>query len=279
MPGVEALGDAAHLWLCRIDDVRDPAVLARCAALLDEVEAARWQRYRSERDRHLFLVSHGLLRLTLSRYAAVQPQDFRFVLGPHGRPELTESHGLGLRFNLSHARGLAVVLVNRHLDCGVDVEAVGRKVDVPTLACHSFHPSERDDVMAQPPQEQVRRFFEYWTLKEAYIKARGMGLALPLKAFAMQLTAPVTVRFEPAGSEGPRSDGPLADEAPGDEPDDPACWQLQLLRPSAEYQVALAIRRGHAPDRQVMVRHCAPGRPDAPDDRRELPSGCVDRSG
>ncbi len=240
----EALSDAVHVWLCRVDQTLDPAGLARCAAVLDASETARWQRYHFERDRHLFLVAHGLLRLTLSRYADVPPERWRFSLGVHGRPELAEPLAgsvvpADLRFNLSHTHGLVAVLVNRSLDCGVDVEVVGREVDVPSLARHSFHAAECADVMAQLPSERQARFFAYWTLKEAYIKARGMGLALPLSAFAMQLGEPVSVAFEP----------PLED--------DPAHWQFQLLRPTAEHQLALAIKRGAAADRQVVVREVA----------------------
>lgn len=237
---IEVPGDAVHVWLCRVDQVQGPAVLARCAAVLDDAETERWQRYRFERDRHLFLVAHGLLRFSLSRYADVAPEDWRFALGDHGRPELAGAMaGLDLRFNLSHTQGLAAVLVNRSLDCGVDVEALGRQVDVPNLARHSFHPAEYADVMAQAPSERRARFFAYWTLKEAYIKARGMGLALPLGAFAMTLGEPVSVAFEP----------PLDDNS--------AHWQFQLLRPTAEHQLAVAIKRGRSADRRVVVREGA----------------------
>lgn len=240
----EVLGDAVHVWLYRVDKAPDPAVLARCAAVLDASETARWQRYHFERDRHLFLVAHGLLRHTLSRYADVPPERWRFTLGAHGRPELAEPPPgsdvpSDLRFNLSHTQGLVAVLVNRGLDCGVDVEVVGREVDVPSLARHSFHAVECADVMAQAPSERQARFFAYWTLKEAYIKARGMGLALPLGAFAMRLGESVSVAFEP----------PLEDDA--------AHWQFQLLRPTAQHQLALAIKRGVAADREVVVREVA----------------------
>jgi 4'-phosphopantetheinyl transferase len=233
----EVLGEAVHVWLCRVDTVPDPDMLARCAQLLDAVETRRWQRYRFDKDRHLFLVGHALLRSTLSRYADVDPARWRFRLQEFGRPEVAGPQtNLDLRFNLSHTRGLAVVLVTLGTDCGVDVEPADRSVDIESLARRNFADSERTDVLARADEDQRRRFLEYWTLKESYIKARGVGLALPLTKFTMTVGDRVTIAFDPAID------------------DDPEDWQFHLVRPAATHQLAVAVRRGPALDRPVVVR-------------------------
>lgn len=224
---IESLpADEAHVWLCRTEQPPDPATLARCEAVLDQGERARWQRYRLAEARTQFVLAHGLTRFTLSRYAAVAPADWRFTIGEYGRPEVANpAPSLPLRFNLSHTPGLIALLVTRALDCGVDVENRQREVDIELLARRVFAPSEAADVMAQPAGEpRRRRFFAYWTLKESYIKARGMGLALPLKRFAFRLDSPTTIAFE----------APIVD--------DPATWQFERSDVAHDFQLAVALQ-------------------------------------
>ncbi len=233
----QQLGDELHVWLCRVDQVREPSVLERFAEWLDEGETQRWKRFLFEPDRHLFLVAHALLRRTLSLYADVSPAAWRFSVGEHGRPEIAIPASVGgLRFNLSHTRGLAAVLVNRDIDCGVDVEARRREVDYLNVSKRVFAASERAAMLALPSEQQRTRFFEYWTLKESYIKARGMGLALPLEQFAFSIDTPPTISMDPALR------------------DDPAKWQFELQTPTPDHQMALAARRGDSGDRRVQVR-------------------------
>jgi len=236
-PAADDLGQAVHVWFCRTERLTDEHILDRCAQVLSEVETERWQRYLRPRDRRLFLVAHGLLRFTLSRYAEVPPEDWQYDIGTHGRPRIAAPDGhVELRFNLSHSQGLAAVQVNLGMDCGVDVEGIGRDVDMDGLARACFSPAERADLLALPRAKRRRRFFEYWTLKESYIKARGLGLAIPLQGFAMHVANPVTVAFEPE----------LQDE--------PKRWQFHLARPTDEHQMAVAIPRGLAQDVPVVIR-------------------------
>ncbi len=232
----ESLGDDLHIWLCNVDKFRDSSVLDRCVPWLDDVETQRWKRFRFERDRHLFLVAHALVRHSLSRYANVPPGAWRFAVGKYGRPEISGADAKGLRFNLSHARGLAAVLINRGIDCGIDVEPRHRDVDTLAVSKRVFADAERADMLTLPTSEQRARFFEYWTLKESYIKARGMGLALPLAHFAFTIGNPITVGFD-ASME-----------------DDPSLWQFELHSPTSDHQLAWAARRGHGPERRVRMR-------------------------
>jgi 4'-phosphopantetheinyl transferase len=218
-----------HVWLAEPEAVPD-SLLAAYAALLDEGERARHQRFRFERHRRQFLVSHALVRVTLSRYAPVAPEAWSFVASEFGRPEVLADGGARLRFNLSHTDGLVLCAVTVGADVGADVEDSERPGENVGLADHCFAPSEAAALRALPVPLQRERFFTYWTLKEAYLKARGAGLSLPLAHFAFHLTP----------GEAPRIsfDARL--------PDEPEAWRFVPLRPSARHLGALAVRRPRA---------------------------------
>lgn len=211
--------------------------------LMTPDEHARMARLVFERDRRNFLITRAHVRTMLSRYAGVKPADWRFVANVHGRPEILDRPAgvPDLRFNLSHTDGLIACAVTIGREVGVDVEHVGRRLthDVPG---RFFAPREVADLKALPEAEQPRVFFDYWTLKEAYIKARGFGLALPLGDFAFRLAppAPVEISFEPALE------------------DDPATWQFEQAWPTAQHRMGLAIRRT-GNDLPVRIRQVVPG--------------------
>ena len=196
--------------------------------LLSDEERERHGRFHFERDRALYLAAHALLRITLSRHANVDPQAWQFRTGKYGRPEIAEPHSR-LRFNLSHTHGLAACAVVLDRDIGLDVECVTR--DVPTdVAESTFSPRERSDILSTSATARARRFFEYWTLKEAYIKARGVGMSLPLDQFSFYKDASGIwqILFEK----------PLCD--------DPERWQFWSWRVGSGHQIALALDRGNA---------------------------------
>ena len=226
--------DEVHLWLARCDDIVDPVLLARYSQLMSEAEIERQQRYRFERDRHRDLIARALVRTTLSRYAAIPATEWRFHKGGHGKPEI-EAPPLPLRFNLSHSKDRVVCAVALHHDVGVDVEYTERRNDVLAIARHYFSPREIEDLFAKPEQHQREAFFDYWTLKEAYIKARGEGISLGLAKFSFLLQQQaIAISF-----------------APGFD-DDVADWQFKLYRPETDYRMALAWRQGQ--DRPAVVR-------------------------
>ncbi len=232
----ERLGNDLHVWLCQVDQVRGTRLLESCSLWLDDEETKRWKRFMFDRDRHLFLVAHALVRRVLSLYVDAAPAQWRYSVGEHGRPEIAVPEAVdGLRFNLSHTPGLAAVVVNRDIDCGVDVE-VRRDVDYLSVSKRVFSGAERSSMLALPESQQRARFLEYWTLKESYIKARGMGLALPLEQFAFSVGTPITVDIDPVLE---------------DDPDD---WQFDLRCPTGQHQLALAAKRGRDADREVRVR-------------------------
>ena len=130
-----------------------------------------------------------------------------------------------LEFNLAHTRGLVACAVALGRDVGVDVEWLGRRGRTLEIAERYFSPSEVRDLRATPGPDRKERFFRYWTLKEAYVKARGEGLRLPLRRFSFHLDGPaVRVSFE--------SDS-----------DDPRAWQFLIECPTPSHLLAVAVRR------------------------------------
>jgi 4'-phosphopantetheinyl transferase len=192
-------------------------------------ERRRAERYVFEQDRTHFVVARGLLRVLLGRYLRQDPPHLRFIYGPHGKPALaTDTGGVALRFNVSHSHGLALYAVTRGREVGVDVESIRPEVVQEKVAEHFFSPHEVAVLRALPTPLQATAFFACWTRKEAYIKAKGEGLSLPLDQFAVSL-AP----GEPAALLHTAWD-----------PQEAACWALQDLAPAPGYRAAVAVA-GH----------------------------------
>ena len=225
---------AVHVWFTRTERVSERPLLEQYRLLLDADERARLTRFQFEPHRHTFLVAHALVRTTLSRYAPTAPRRWAFKTNKHGRPAIHPPQ-LGLRFNLSHTDGLVACAVTRGAEVGVDVEATTRKVDI-AVADRFFSQPEVAALRALPKHEQPYRFLQYWTLKESYIKARGMGLALPLGQFAFDMPdkGNPAVRFFDAID------------------DEPARWQFRLTEPVHGFVLALAMEStGGAPEPTV----------------------------
>ena len=147
------------------------------------------ERFHFPEHRRLYLVSHLLLRTTLSRYSDLLPKAWRFVNNDHGKPRLDPDAGSSpLCFSLSHTKGISVVGVTREGEIGVDVEQARRSVKAAELSRRFFSPEETEALDKLPPGRLQAQFPLYWTLKEAYIKALGRGLSHPLDSFSFRLT-------------------------------------------------------------------------------------------
>jgi 4'-phosphopantetheinyl transferase len=216
----------------------DPADANEAAeALLDDGERARMGRFVFEKDRRLYLAAHALVRRTLSRHADVDPAAWRFATEEGGKPVIAGPSGAPpLRFNLSHCRGLVACAVARDREVGVDVEP---RADVPEgLVDRICTPAEAAALRALPPSAQPDRFFTLWTLKEAYVKARGLGFALPVEQVGFGFGDGDTLRFEP-------------DPALGE---DPAAWLILRLHPTPAHCAALCVARPPAEITQHWAR-------------------------
>lgn len=235
MDELAGLSGVAHVWTLD-PDRPDVAARARYGASLSDDELIRRRRYLRARDRDLFLVSHGFLREVLSRYVGLAPRDWRFDVAAFGKPSVANREGRRIQFNLSHTAGrsagggLVGVVVTADVPCGIDVERLDSVSDPLVVATTAMSVYERADLVSRP--DPRRRFCEYWTLKEAYLKARGAGMRLPLDRFGFVFDPHPRLRVEP----------PIVD--------DPGSWQFVVHQPADHLQLAVAVR-GH--DRPVTV--------------------------
>jgi 4'-phosphopantetheinyl transferase len=221
-----------HLWLADYESIA-PATLDRLTASLEAHELAQQRRFYFARDRCRYLVTRALVRSVLSRYLPIAPEAWRFSKNAYGRPAIAnpEAAGSHLLFNLSHTHSLVALGVTRDRQLGIDVENIASRSGSLDLARHFFAPGEAD-ALATVPQSQLQyRFFEYWTFKESYIKARGMGLSIPLDKFSYSFPAPDAVAID------------ISDELG----DAPARWQFWQVRPGKDYLLALCAERMAAP--------------------------------
>ncbi len=179
-----ALGEGLRLFVLRADEV-DIADLALFAQWLDPRERVRLAQFRFEPHRREYLAGRGLTRQVLAHYTGQAPQDLRFEEGRQGKPALHDP--CGLHFNLSHACGLNVLALSRLGSLGVDVECIEARRDIAPLVQRFFAAAEGQAVARAPMAQRQRLAFSLWTLKEALSKALGLGLSMPLDAFAFEL--------------------------------------------------------------------------------------------
>ena len=182
----------AHVWLTFFDDPRLDGLLDDYRQLLTADELAQEKRFHFEADRRRYLVTRALLRCTLSRYIDLPPSAWRFETNEYGRPYIanTEVPATRLHFNISHTNSLIAVAVSLQGALGVDTENLSRRPTVSHLAARYFASTENRALQSLPLSQQALRFFEYWTLKESYIKTRGMGLSIPLDHFSFDVSQP-----------------------------------------------------------------------------------------
>lgn len=232
-----------HVWLAFYGEIADPRLHASYRELLSREERLRETRFHFADDRRRYLVTRAMVRMVLSRYVPVEPADWVFSANSYGRPQAVNSASTAaaLSFNLSHTHGLIALGITAHRDLGVDVESTRRTVS-PSLAAHCFAPQEVAALAAVPPAGKHYRFFEYWTFKESYIKARGMGLSLPLDQFAFHFPddVSVNVEFHPG----------LTDNS--------SRWQFWQLKPTPDYLLAVCAQRLPVSSR-LVVRNVVPG--------------------
>jgi 4'-phosphopantetheinyl transferase len=234
--------DEVHVWCAGLDV--PPDTYARLYATLPEDERNRSARFRSRSDHQHFIVSHGVLRELLGRYLQVPTDRVRYRCNAFGKPDLAHELGSRIRFNLSHAAGLALIAIAAESDVGVDVERIQPESHYRHIARNFFSATEADQLRALPADRQAEAFVACWTAKEACLKACGAGLTIPLDQVVVPLTA------DPAGS--PKDvHVPPHDLVPGSR------WTVHALRPAPGYVGALAIEERHRRVRQWRWRIAA----------------------
>jgi 4'-phosphopantetheinyl transferase len=186
-------------------------------------ERERAARFVLPRDRFGFVAAHSLLRQALSDHENVPLGAWMFAENAYGKPALAGRFvATNLRFNLTHTHGLVACAVCRGADVGIDAESLAPRFHPLDLANRFFSPSEVIGLQKCAESERYTRFIELWTLKEAYVKAIGLGLSHPLQSFSFVLDGASSLRFESATS------------------DDLAGWHFALLAPSTRHRMAVA---------------------------------------
>jgi 4'-phosphopantetheinyl transferase len=212
-----------HLWAVDLDCSPE-----RSSALLDCLssdERARAERFRFDRDRRRYVAARAALRRVLGDTVGVSPSQIAFSCGPYGKPALASPARVGIEFNVSHCEGLALIAVAAERRVGVDLERVVAGASRQPIAERFFSPTEIAALRALPVASQDEAFFACWTRKEAYIKARGEGLSIPLDAFSVSLAPgePAALLEGPGGRDGIRT------------------WSLRSLTPAPGFIAAVAV--------------------------------------
>jgi len=161
------------------------ARLPELKRLLATDERERAARFRFDRDRDCYVATRGLLRLLVARYTGDRAEQIQLRYGAQGKPALADSGIQGLHFNVSHSGDAVLFAFSSDLEVGVDVELMREDADFAGLARTSFSPAELNAVIALAPEHRSSLFYEYWTCKEACIKADGRGLSVPLEQFSI----------------------------------------------------------------------------------------------
>lgn len=210
-----------HVWRVSLNE----SLVTELLAMLSADERERADRFHFDRDRNRFIVARGSLRSILGSYLSREPAELGFSYAQYGKPSLA---GNEISFNLSHANELALIAITRDRRIGVDIEFIRPDFASEQIAERFFSGQEVDVLRALPPDQQAEAFFSCWTRKEAYIKAIGEGMSMPLDQFNVSLAPGSAAALL----------GNLRDES------EVSRWSLKALSPGPSYLGAIAVE-GH----------------------------------
>ncbi|MDX1755447.1 MAG: 4'-phosphopantetheinyl transferase superfamily protein [Marinobacter sp.] len=234
-----------HIWLVSINEFKSHHKPIRLLDLLSKSEIERYLRLALEQDRQRFLITRALARTVLSDYIKpVTPASLQFTQNAHGKPAIApEQLPYPLTFNISHSGDLIGLAIAHGQDIGLDIERLNPEIATHQLAQRVLSEREYLQLQAAAPARFCERFFEFWTLKEAYLKARGMGLTIPLNSFSLQLAGQerTAVRWTPQQG-----------GVPGE-------WSFRQFKPADNYAGALAIRSNPShQNHELVIRDALP---------------------
>jgi 4'-phosphopantetheinyl transferase len=233
-----------EIWAAFSEEIRDPKLLHQYRELLTDDERAREVRFRFASDQHRFLLTRALVRTVLSKYVSIEPSAWRFAPDAFGRPQIQngEPAMAEITFNVSHTQGLIVLGVTHRKALGVDTEHLWSRTASAAVAERFFAADESAALRELPEAQRRERFFDYWTLKESYIKARGRGLSLGLSSFGFQLGEPKRIGAWFA---------PELEDAP-------VHWQFWQFHPSADHVAAVCLQRQGGISPRLAVKKIVP---------------------
>jgi 4'-phosphopantetheinyl transferase len=236
--------DNIDLWFTFYEEIPHGGTLERYRSLLTEAERLREAQFYFPQDRIRYLVTRALVRTVLSRYVGLEPERWRFEVNAFGRPSVANKQkGAGqISFNLSHTSSLIMLGVTQGHSLGVDTENVMRRKPPLDAATHYFSSIEIAALAELPPQVRSSRFWEYWTLKESYIKAKGTGLSTALNEFGFVLSASADINITFTRKSGDQADG----------------WRFWQIQPRPEYLAAVCVQRNVCAPQHLTTRRIVP---------------------
>jgi 4'-phosphopantetheinyl transferase len=234
-----------NLWFVRDKDVCEPDLIQQYKSILTADEHDRMSRFKFEKDRHQYMVTRAALRTILSKYQpATAPSQWIFDKNPYGRPYIRTAQNInGIYFNLSHSANMIAIAISDLPQIGIDVEAIDRMGSHQEVAESFFSEAEVAQMMQLNKAAKNDRFIDLWTLKEAYIKACGMGLAIPLNEFSFIINSrtDIRVRFAPKRK------------------DIASSWDFWQILPGMEHKVAMAVKSNtFAVPPSIKMMSCIP---------------------
>jgi 4'-phosphopantetheinyl transferase len=218
------IDEATHIWNANLD--QPLFIIQGLSKLLSSGEIKRSKRMIFDKDRNRFIVRHGLLRVLLSQYIDLKPDQIQFCYSKNGKPELPGMlNEPNIRFNLSYSEGFCLFAITRGREIGVDIECSGRSLDRDQIINNFFTEKEKYSFHCLNKRQRENAFFKLWTKKEALIKALGIGLSLPLNSFDVSLLDHEIVKLPSVG-------GLLEKET---------TWEVKVLNAHTEYLASWAI--------------------------------------
>lgn len=233
---VDDLGaDEAHVWRASLDQAAD--TITNLAHLLSQDEYQKAMRYYRPVDRDRFIVGRGVLRKLISAYLALPPDQLRFTYNEYGKPSVSDDqNNRALNFNLSHSAELILYAVTRGRDVGIDIEHIREDFATLEIAEHCFSKDEVAALKSLSADQRTMGFFNCWSRKEAFIKAKGMGVSYPLDRFTVSLAPgepPALLKVD-------------------DDKREVARWKMYELNPGAGYAAAMIVGE---PSVTLKLRH------------------------
>jgi 4'-phosphopantetheinyl transferase len=238
---IDSLRRETHVWFNIPESVRDDGLLQRLKGTLSDAELDKYQRLRFPEDRHRYLVSHAMVRATLSKYVDISPAAWHFSLGEHGRPEIDAPDTPPLRFNMTHTDGLVSCIVTLEDDCGIDAEKITARHATSEIAKRMFSADENTRLETLSGDARLEYFYTCWTLREAYVKARGIGISCAMRQLKLSFTDPHAIQVSFSF----------------DIKDDAELWNFQLFRPTSAHILATASRSENHPVKAIRIHELA----------------------
>lgn len=231
-----------HLWYVFFTDIKDQNLLSQYEGLLSYDERYQMQRYMFIDDKLRFLITRALVRTTLSRYQSILPQEWYFSKNHYGKPIINNLvlQKQRISFNVSHTRDLILLGITCEHEVGVDVENI-HQVPPYEIMDQFFSPAETLTIQKLPVNRQAEYFFKHWTLKECYLKARGVGLSVPLDLVSFLVQKKKIHVF---------IDSQLRDKAQN--------WKFWQFQPSPQHIASICISSSAFKNQSIITRNIIP---------------------